>query len=624
MSLASPTTGAESMITTPSPRSATLVLLATLGLGACLGPDPDAQALGQPLTVPGPITLPTTVLTVNSPNDVDDGSCDAQHCSLREALNTGNAINDFPTIRQVTIKFDLPTGIRFICPVIHGCFGRPFVLPIQLTSQLPSITRAMFIDGASQPNFAGVPLVEIHVPASATGLRLLSNNGGGLGATGVRGLSITGGAIGIRIDSTGNNISGNYIGVAPDGTPRGNGNGIVLRGAGNRIGGTTPAERNVISANTAAGVAILDNGPGGASSSQNVIVGNFIGTDVSGARALGNRIGVDVIGRGFVSGVFLGPSGTLIGGAAGGARNVISGNSSTGIHIASGASGTRVGANTIGLDVTGTTEVANAGAGIELADAPGTIIGVDPDAGSASTTSGNVISGNGGDGIRVSFAGVTTTSRVGIFANVIGANTLGAAHGNGGDGIAQASTLVTAEIGRLPNTLLDPGSVPSIDVLVGSTTLGNTIANNQGNGVFTGGTCIVRGNRIFENGGLGVGGHNGPAPTSNVPRDLRLSTQSGDFRVSGHMGFQGQIDHVFAIDFYGSPACDDPSGVGEGKDYLGTLTVGSSQGLVSGDFTARMAAVASGTAITAVATDRDDHSDQLVGSTEFSACLTVP
>ena len=92
--------------------------------------------------------------------------------------------------------------------------------------------------------------------------------------------------------------------------------GITIGASGNTIGGTTPAERNVIAgtvAGSATGVIVQ-------SGSNNLIEGNFIGTNAAGTGALPNGAGIDVTGG----------TGNTIGGATStpgtGAGNVISGN----------------------------------------------------------------------------------------------------------------------------------------------------------------------------------------------------------------------------------------------------------------------------------------------------------
>jgi hypothetical protein len=89
-------------------------------------------------------------------------------------------------------------------------------------------------------------------------------------------------------------------------------------GVGNTIGGTTPAARNIISGNDV-GVRITD----GAES--NDIFGNYIGTDVTGTTALGNK----------ESGVLMTGAARAneIGGLAPGEGNVISGNEFAGGNV---------------------------------------------------------------------------------------------------------------------------------------------------------------------------------------------------------------------------------------------------------------------------------------------------
>jgi CSLREA domain-containing protein len=72
------------------------------------------------------------VITVNSSNDVDDGTCNATHCSLREAINKANAQDNTPQ----SIAFDIPGG----CPQT-----------ILLGAALPDVTDALTIDGYTQP-----------------------------------------------------------------------------------------------------------------------------------------------------------------------------------------------------------------------------------------------------------------------------------------------------------------------------------------------------------------------------------------------------------------------------------------------------------------------------------------
>jgi CSLREA domain-containing protein len=123
-----------------------------------------------------------------------------------------------------------------------------------------------------------------------------------------------------------NQVQGNFIGTDPTGqTAVGNewnGVSITLGASQNTIGGSAPAARNVISGNDGSGVYVSGSGSTG-----NVVQGNFIGTDVTGASPLGNSgSGVHING---------GPSNT-IGGTAVGARNTIAHNGGDGVFVQSG------------------------------------------------------------------------------------------------------------------------------------------------------------------------------------------------------------------------------------------------------------------------------------------------
>ena len=109
-----------------------------------------------------------------------------------------------------------------------------------------------------------------------------NNTIGGTGA-GVRNVIAGNGQDGIEVNGTGNAIQGNYIGVGADGsTALGNkGNGIRFINSNNVVGGTLEGAGNVISGNGLNGVYDEDG-------SGIMIQGNFIGTDATGMIAVGN------------------------------------------------------------------------------------------------------------------------------------------------------------------------------------------------------------------------------------------------------------------------------------------------------------------------------------------------
>ncbi len=181
-----------------------------------------------------------------------------------------------------------------------------------------------------------------YVGTSPSGTESLSNPGGGDGVdidfgsasntvggtvAGSRNVISGNGYSGVRIAEAGTNanvVEGNFIGVDITGIhPLGNGfHGVLIhRGAmSNLIGGTSAGAGNVISANTLHGIAIAD-----ASTSGNLIEGNFIGTDVSGTADLGNGDeGVSIAYDAFNN---------TVGGTSSGAGNTIAYNSMNGVTV---------------------------------------------------------------------------------------------------------------------------------------------------------------------------------------------------------------------------------------------------------------------------------------------------
>jgi CSLREA domain-containing protein len=308
-----------------------------------------------------------STLTVNTTDDADDGACNAAHCSLREAILTSNST---PGQAEV-IAFNIGGG------------GPQTISP---TSALPPVADAVNINGTTQPGFNGAPLVELNgagAGAVTAGLNITTS-----GST-VRGLLINRfGGHGIRVASSGLvTIAGNFIGTDATGTAvRANaGSGVFIDAASNNtVGGTTAADRNVISGNGGHGVRI-----DGVNASNNRVRGNFIGTDVSGTVALGNiNSGVAVFGS----------NSNTVGGTAAAARNVISGNGGVGVLLSGGGAGANVvQGNYIGTQADGASALPNLLGGVSVSNgASGSSVG-----GTAAGT-GNVIAFNGGDGVSVS------------------------------------------------------------------------------------------------------------------------------------------------------------------------------------------------------------------------------
>ncbi len=198
-------------------------------------------------------------------------------------------------------------------------------------------------------------------------------------------------------------IAGNYIGTDPTGElDFGNsGSGVYLlnRAQGvtigtNGDGNGDVAERNIISGNSQYGVIM-----NGAGVDNNVLAGNYIGTNAGGSSALGNSaIGVHLLNG--ASNNIIGTDGNNEGDSAEG--NVISANNSNGVDLFGNATrNNRIAGNYIGTDATGNLDLGNTYSGILVNRAQGTIVGTNSD-GVSDALEGNLISGNNGTGVTVS------------------------------------------------------------------------------------------------------------------------------------------------------------------------------------------------------------------------------
>ena len=292
--------------------------------------------------------------------------------SLRECINFANSNPG------TTIAFNIPgSGPHVIAP----------------TFPLPPITNALTMDGTTEPDFTtngNRPIVVV------AGSNLGTVNGLVISATAdgttIRGLVIRdwgGDGIEIQSGSDDNIIVGNYIGrlntsgTDSGGTTYNDGRGIYVLGSNNIIGGTTESDRNVISGNDDYGVRIE-----GASATNNQVIGNYIGTDATGTVDIGNTWAGVGIG---------GAASNTVGGTSVAERNLISGNNEAGVELwGAGSTGNKIIGNWIGLNQSGAATLGNSLSGVWLnSGATGNAIG-----GTASGE-GNVIAGNGGDGVEL-------------------------------------------------------------------------------------------------------------------------------------------------------------------------------------------------------------------------------
>ena len=285
---------------------------------------------------------------------------------------TVNSTNDTGagTLRQAILDANANAGTDTIKFNISGT-GPHAIQPL---FALPTITDPLFIDGYSQPG-ASPNTNGLGVGSNAVLMIELDGINSGAGVTG---LSVTAGSSTVRglvinrfsLDGVHLSVSGNNV--------------IEGNFIGTDVTGTTQAS------NAQRGILIEgvpDNRIGGtASGAGNVISGNnWVGIEILGGGAAGNLvqanfIGTDLngavaVGGNYQSGIRVnGARNNIIGGLTAETRNVISGNGSHGVLIVGFAPGNMVQGNYIGTDVTGTAAVGNSSNGVWSVGA-GTIIG---------------------------------------------------------------------------------------------------------------------------------------------------------------------------------------------------------------------------------------------------------
>ena len=372
----------------------------------------------------------------------------------------------------------------------------------------------------------------------------------------------------------------------------------TFTGAGLRMTGT--------GGNTIRGVCVNDFSSGiQIESNDNVVEACFLGTDPTGTIAVPNGMGVVL-----TSGV----NGNVIGGAAAGAGNLISGNT-TGIQSTGGGANVIQG-NLIGTSITGNSPIPN-GRGISLTNTTGFVIG------GANPGEGNVISGNTGEGIFVingsgskiqgnrigtNAAGTESLSNEwGIYATshaglVIGgdfdAGEGNLISGNEMDGIYLGSvgSIVTGNtIGTDPDATEPLGngragiylSPEATDGLIGGTGAGeaNVIAWNQSGVYNTGLRNAIRANPIFFSQRLGIDnspdgvtkndagdGDTGSNLLQNFPLISSVDYGATDLTVHGIL--KSTPNTTFDIDVFESPSCTPrPRQLLQSAYYLGSTQI---------------------------------------------------
>ena len=512
-----------------------------------------------------------------------DGMCsDGTACTLRAAIEEANATGGTGAI---TIDFSV-TGTMIIMPAA--------VLP-NLTRENVSIDASTatgascgtLVSGTEHTLVVVLDGTSIPAPAVAT-----SNAGLTIATTNctVKGLVIQNCPdMGIIITDDDNTVECCYIGTNQAGTAAANNadDGIIINGSG-AITGTT-VSNCLISGNTQSGIHI-----GGID--EITAKGNLIGTNAAGGAAIANSVGISCFGC----------TNLTIGGTNATDRNIISGNTNAGYNSGgTGTSSVSFFGNYIGTDITGENDLGNGAEGIRMQH-PASNYTI----GGSSAGQGNVISGNGDDGIHLN-------DNATVLGNKIGTDKDGVSDiGNDANGIFIQSVGTDNTIGgnsSADENIIAFNGADGIEVNSFTTTVNNEIARNS----------------IFSNNNLGIDlGENGVTANDaddndsgannlqNFPDITEASIDgSNNLTVTYSVNSTtGNSAYPLTVRFFKAD-----SGNEEGQNYLGehSYTSGNAQNSVMTTFVAA-ASISTGDHIVATATDANDN------TSEFSTSFVLP
>jgi hypothetical protein len=526
--------------------------------------------------------------------------------TLREAITSINNqadINNDVTVNRVGLYASQPGGTP---DVINFNIAGTGVQTISVTgAPEPTIIRPLTINGYTQGVASvntlanadnAVILIQLDGTGAGAGADGLTLGAGSAGST-IKGLDITNFAgNGIVIQSNGNSILGNFIGLDPTGTTRmpngtfpNSGDGIrILNASNNQIGSTNPADRNITSGNALVGIHIQ--GTLSTPATGNIIQGNFVGVAGDGKSSVGNRtepapapgsaegnnlFGIEISGGNL----------NTIGGTAAGARNVV-GFNGDGIDVDNGGQQNIIQGNFVGVGADGLTATANLLHGITLRSSNGFGPPLGPAQPSEPGVSFNLIGGTAaGAGNLVEFNG---TAGVAVFGNPVSAS----GQPNVGNAIEGNSIF---ENGR---RFITASSAPT-------PLLGIDLTN---------GFLFPRDDGLTPNDSKGHGAPNDPNNFENFPVLTSVTSSGGMTTISGTL--KGASNSNFRVEFFASDI--DPLGLPtEGQQFLGFVnTTTDSNGNASFNTTLNVP-VANGRLVTATATDA-------IGNTsEFSNCVQV-
>jgi parallel beta-helix repeat protein len=584
------------------------------------------------LARPSPVYAAT--YTVNTTDNVIDGTCDARHCSLMEAVVLA-FMHRGPDVIQFNIS---GPGPHIISPV--GAFpslSNPWWIgpgdPECHLSTDADCYADVVIDGTTQPGYAGTPVIVLDGRYELNALGNLQVGSRSM----IKGISfinwpatpvswpdlgVSGLSPALCIDGSDIVVEDSYFGLDPSGIVRGNGEGIWVSGENHSI------RRNTISGNQI-GIDVLGAATGTA------IEGNQIGTDPSGSTAISNGTGILLRKMEEDSG------GVFIGGGPD-ERNIISGNS-IGIQVETNDNVIR--GNYIGTNITGAAALPNE-IGILMSGSHNAI-------GDSNLISGNIyglrIAGgdhnlvfNNNFGIDAGGSGhIPNQDAIDLYEttdDIISANVIAYGYGNGIDVRGTSRSVISEnEIHDNINVgiMLRNESVPSTKIVISE----NSIFHNGREGIFVfeSTQSDISRNEIRDNGSdgisLGTPGWEGFSTQIKISLNSIFHNSGLGIRLSTTEDNQGIDQPVITgatlstIDGTACPNCRveiflsdaDPSGSGEGKKFLNWTS-----SKTDGTFHTFLPRLRPCDQVTATVTDELGNTSEFSRNHSVGMCMRIP
>ena len=607
-----------------------------------------------------PSSLQATIYTVTNTNDSGSGS-------LRQAILDANA-----NAGMDSIYFNIPgDGPHTIVPATS--------LPaITDATVVDGLTQPGAVGGNLWSGTPHVLKIEINASNAAViddwALRLDADNSviKGLVLTGATG-SVKGLGAGLFVRKAQNSlITQNYIGTVAAGTSaKPNRIGILLHGAHDHT--DLLISNNLLSGNNQTGSTRSLPGAGSRIDSYVEYKDNFVGTDPTGTFAVSNGgtalfflvgenlvehnlisgsgggprsqtggiywsrmevynnyIGTDITGTKAIPHIFMGvwivgSDSCIVGGVTADKRNIISGSNGDGVLLSWNNTATPpeqaennvIIGNYIGLDVTGLSPLGNGRHGVFIRNGSSDNI-----IGGNTAAERNFIAASGENGVYIfpDDGGAPTNNTV--IGNYIGTDINGTAQlGNQAHGVA----IVDADSNHIGGTTAAEA---------------NLIVHNDSAGIRISGTArdnnLLR-NSIYRNGSLGidlVGGSEdaflvtandnldadtGPNNLQNFPVFDSVWVYNGLVHIAGTL--HTEASKTYRVEFFNNqaaqPGAIDPSGHGEGQQYLGfadITTDGSGNGIINVNFPGNCVL---GDSVSSTATELDGSGNPL-STSEFS------